>query len=260
MKKVLIGSQAIKHYFPNFRSCNDTDFLVDEDIESNRQIEYYNCNKNPGLALLFDSCDEIPTLKELYTLKVSHSFWDIHWDKTIYDIKFLQENGVSEIDKELFSELYDGWCEIHGPKKAYLSVNNEKFFQDGVDRTIPHDTIHEAVAYYDEPMFRKLKTNKDSAYISGSMFNQLSYDDKIKTCREEIYVVAIERFLLHGAKSTLAAYRNAIKLLVTSMTKGWFPLFIVENIKELFNKDHNVEYYEKFLNNCKEKKWELKNR
>lgn len=245
LKKVLIGSKAIKHYFPDFRDCKDTDFLVDGDIINHDDIEYFDCNRGTGLSLFFDSCDEIPTINELYTLKLSHSFWNINWEKTVCDLRFLQQKNAT-VDEELFQLLYQDWVKIHGPKKAYLSKNNEDFFKDGVDRAIPHDTIHQAIAYYDEPMFKKLKKNPDSAMISKEMFFKLDHEHRIKTCREEIYATAIERFLLKDCKSSLVAYRNSIKLLVTSMTKGWFPRFIMENINELWLLDGGYNYFEKF--------------
>lgn len=248
MNKVLVGSKATKHWFPEFRNPNDTDYLVDEDIKGEpRVLEYHNVNRGAGLQELFKKCidaghkegdDYITPPELLYTLKLSHCYWPIHWPKTMADILFFQKKGV-KYDNELLSLLYKDWVEIHGKKRAFLNKSNEDFFKDKVNRTYIHDDIHRAVAYYDEPMFERIKKNKDLAYCNESLFNTLSQEDKYKLCREEIYVTALERFIIPKdfCINTLAAYRGACQLLLTSMTKGWFPRFIALNWQELNKPD-----------------------
>lgn len=232
-KQILIGSQALRQHFENYREAKDTDYLIDGELPHDREnrIEYYDVNRNPGLRVLFDRTETIPTAQELYTLKLSHCFWDnIHWSKTMSDLFFLQKQNL-KVDEQLFELLYQGWEVVHGTKRAYLKKKNEDFFKDSVKRQYVHDDIHRAVAYYDCPMFEKIKKDTSSAFISRKMFEALSFDDQLKVCREEIYVTALERFMIPNdfAYSRLTAYRGACKLLLTSMTKGWFPRFIAEN-------------------------------
>ena len=259
MKKVLIGSAAARFRFgKEFREPRDRDYLIDgpgytETITTNVPVkaEYFDCNRGKGLRKLFDESESILTPQNLYTLKFSHAFWSgVDWSKTMFDISFFQGKDLT-LDEELFTMLYDDWTAIHGPKRAYLDKSNEEFFQDGVKRIFYHDDIHEVIRYYDEPMFKKLKEDKDSAMISQKLFSLLSHEDKIKTCREEIYVTALERFLIPRGLahfSTLVAYRKACELLITSMTKGWFPKFIVQNWRELQKPDSHdfVNIFKKY--------------
>ena len=239
-KLVLIGSRAAKHWFPDFREPDDLDYLIDCEMQSCKEIEYHNANQGVGLRKIYDSTDGIPSAEILYTLKLSHAFWPINWPKTMHDIEFFQKKSV-KYDEELLSLLYKDWIEIHGKKRAYLKKTNDDFFKDGVDRKYVHDDIHRAVAYYDEPMFEKLKKDRSQAMLSHDMFLELSYDDQLKLCREEIYVTALERFLIpkEFRMSRRAAYMGGCRLLVTSMTKGWFAKFIVTNWINLSKPDEH---------------------
>lgn len=239
----LIGSKAIKYHFSDFRVPMDTDYVTDErrkhELKEGKRIEYFYYGDNEAL-LEFDR--PIPTVDQLYTLKVSHSFWPINWRKHMKDILFLQEKGA-KLDKELFDKLYDGWVGYHGKKRAYLNVDNEKFFTSTVPREYVHDDIHKAISYYGDPLYNKVKRDVSKALISEKMFNELSHIDQIRLCREEIYATALERFLIKKLPGLVTendismAYGRACMLLVTSMTKGFFPLFIVLNWKELHRPD-----------------------
>ena len=245
MKKVLIGSKALATYFSDYRMPKDADYIIDGVFqhsvgESGERVEYYDCNRNRGLRVLFERTNEIPTVDELYTLKLSHCFWPVHWEKTMGDLAFMQSHGA-KIDENLFGLLYTDWEKIHGKKRAYLKKENEKFFSDCVKREYIHDDIHRAIAYNDRPMFECVKSDLNSAFVSKSMFLGLPFEDKLKLCREEIYVVALERFLIPSdfRHSKMYAYKKACEKLLTSMTKGWFPKFIAENWLSLRKPDNH---------------------
>lgn len=246
---VLIGSHAAKHHFPQFRQPKDLDFAGRERLMhhiGNIKTEIFNSN---GMNWILENSDRIASPDILYTLKLSHSFWKINWPKHAKDIVFFQKNDCKIID-ELFDICYCDWVEKHGSKKAKLSVPNEEFFKKTVDRSYEHDTIHQAVAYYERPLFEKIKSDLSKAYCSQNLFSSLSFEDKLKCCREEIYVTALERFLIPSnfEEHKVIAYKKAICQLVTSMTKGWFPRFIMNNLKYLDMPDKNyVEDFERGL-------------
>jgi len=252
LKLVLIGSVAAKQHFPDFRESKDVDYLIDDLSYHESGVEYHNCNNGVGIRRIFDENEEVATPSQLYTLKLSHCFWDINWEKTMFDILFFQKNNVT-LDCELFKQLYKDWALLHGSKRACLKKTNDDFFKDKVDRKYVHDDIHRAVAYYNEPMFEKLKKDRSSAMLDHNMFLDLSYDDQLKLCREEIYVTALERFLipLDFRTSRSVAYKRACKLLITSMTKGWFASYIAMNWLNLRKPDdHNfVELFHQNLKN-----------
>ncbi len=236
----LVGSRAAKFWFDDYREPRDWDYLIapGEQVKGDKHIA------EDGLLPFLDH--EIATPEMLYTLKVSHSFWAIHWEKTMRDIYFFQSKGI-ELDEDLFKGLYKFWEKRHGKKKANLNVKNEEFFTKYVDRKYEHDTLHEAIKYYDVPMYQKLKKDTSMALIDRGMFEALSFEDKCKLVREETYVTALERFLIPREfdMDELTAYRRAIKLIITSMSKGFFPKFIVENWIVL-NKPDNHPWIELF--------------
>lgn len=239
MRRVLIGSFAARHWFRDFREPGeDRDYLVEGKSGRDGTNEYHDCTKSAGLMWIFENCHNIAYAEDLYTLKLSHCFWDIHWVKTMHDIAFFQANYV-KLNGGLFELLYKGWEEIHGSKRAMLAKSNEDFFDDAVERVYVHDDLHEAIAYGERPMYESVKNDKDKAMLSHDLFLNLSKEDQFKLCREEIYVTALERFLIPSnfTRSLLVAYRGACRLLLTSMTKGWFPKFIAANWYELCRPD-----------------------
>lgn len=234
----LVGSRAIKHWFSDFREPNDYDYVTTSNKRSNKEIEYHPV-QNPGHQWIVEQ-GPIASPEIMLTIKMSHSFWDVHWPKTMSDILFLQRKKVQYIP-HLFDKLYKYWTFVHGHKKAYLDVNNEEFFTTNVERKYEHDDIHAAISYYDEPLYKKVKRDQSKAAIDYDLFLALSFEDKLILCREEIYVVALERFLIPSGfkEHRFKSYFLSCKQLITSMTKGWFPKFIVENWSSLYREDNH---------------------
>lgn len=224
---MLIGSKAAKIHFPDFpREPHDTDYISENEID---KADCHYCEGFEYILNKYPNQDVAPP-EVLYTLKVSHAFWDIWWEKTMFDICFFQSKKVN-LDEDLFKVLYKDWEKRHGKKKAYLKKSNEDFFIDSVQRTYIHDDIHKAIAYGNEPLYEKIKHDRSKAMTSYDLFLKLNDEEKLNLCREEIYVTALERILVPNEfqKHPFAAFKEAAKMLITSMTKGWFPKFIVEN-------------------------------
>lgn len=253
--KILIGSTAARHWFPEFREPKDTDYISEQEITD---TDSKFCPSFKFLAEKYPQPIAPPHV--LYTLKVSHAFWDgPHWDKTMYDIRFFQYKGL-KLDEELFKILYQDCEKRYGKKPAYLNKSNDEFFSDGVKRKYVHDDLHKAVAFYDAPLYERIKNDKEKALTSYGLFERLAHSDKLKLAQEEIFVTALERFLIpndfHYVKKS--AYMGAIKLLITSMTRGWFPKFLVENYLAL-TATPNYNFISKFndalkkgkINDCK---------
>ena len=92
----LFGSNLIKKYFPDFRNPVDVDFVTNSITEYN--TEYFNIiKKETELHFLPLAPNREMTPDELYTLKVSHAIYDIHWQKTMSDIRFLQNKNCKII-------------------------------------------------------------------------------------------------------------------------------------------------------------------
>lgn len=240
--QTLIGSQALKYHFPKFyRTPKDYDYIINYDKKSTRDVEYHWA-KSPGHELILKQ-GPIASPEILLTIKMSHSFWDVHWSKTMDDILFLQREKVKYIP-ELFQQLYEYWIFVHGEKRANLNKDNTLFFEDNVQRKYIHDDIHKVISYYDEPLYKKIKVDQTKANVSYQLFLDLSESDKLKLCREELYVTALERYVIPHKESLSRAYFFACKQLITSMSKGWFPKYIVEYWLELHRPADN--FVEKF--------------
>lgn len=249
--KTLIGSRAAQFWFPEFRKTNDIDWMVLEKKKPEKsklgRIEYHYAEA-PALQRFMERAGLVAPPTMLYTLKMSHIFWNIHWDKNAADILWFQRQGV-ELDRELFNELYAAWEVIHGKKPAYLMKSNEDFFKDNVKRVYVHDSLHGALSYYEQPLYMSVKKDINKAALSYDMFLALPKLDKLRLCREEIYVTALERFMIPSefSMNPWTVYRKAVCKLVTSMTKGWFPRFIMENWIELYKPE--IDYIQKFYEN-----------
>lgn len=220
MKKILIGSAAIKHHFPDFsRQVKDTDYIGKG--KNTKAIEYHI---NP----IFDNYQhEIMQPDDLYTLKMSHMFWDIKWEKHMFDIQFLKSKNC-KLNKELFDKLYQYWCNLHGAnKRSDLNMSAENFFNNAL-KEYDHDYLHTLL----NPSPTYLKVLKDGAEVDvdEEKYHKLSHEDKLNLVREEVYVMAYER--LNGRKYR-TAYTWMLKKFIISHAPMFEALFIIENFIEL---------------------------
>lgn len=242
---IIIGSVATKFWFRDFRTpVNDIDVLYVGEVkdvwpyadipwpermeyQTHSSAEYILSRKEHGLYMIPD---------ELFTLKVSHAHWDIKHTKTLHDINFLKNKGC-KLDVEMYQHLINTWEETHGSKKQ-INLNQEvnKFFNDNVKRTYPHEYLHELVKFNDKPMHEYIRKDLNIVFCSEVLFNELPLEQQMECALEEILVTAIERKNLTASMqpSTLrAAVIEAHKMLCTSMTKGWFSRFLILNSHEL---------------------------
>lgn len=242
----MIGSSALKQQFPDFyREPKDIDILYDgpDKVKEEGRVDSYKVDTFK-LGQYFKS--QVANLDELYTIKVSHIFWDKGFEKHISDIRFLKEKGAKLIP-ELYEALYAEWEHLYGKKKAKLNVSAEDFFQSTVKRIYEHDSIHQSVAYYDKPLFNRILIGE--VQVSREKFEALSHEEKIQLVREEVYATALERLVIPSnyVYNMRRAYWWALMKTITSFSKGWFPLFVVENIVELWKPD--LDYIQKHKDN-----------
>lgn len=252
--KILIGSQAMVHHGISMKKPpKDTDYFT-----TTREERNVIHDPSMGIEAFYHASlreygweSGVASIDELYTIKVSHSYWMLKngsWDKHIYHMILLKNQGAKLVP-ELHDLLYKVWSEIHGPKRANLEQSPEDFFNANVQRTYEHDSIHASVAYYDEPLFNKILRDNHEVAVDKSKFDALSLEEKLQLVREEVYATALERQIIPSNYdfNNMKAYIWALKKTITSFTKGWFPLFILENFKELSRPD--VEYVKIHLDN-----------
>ena len=246
---LITGSVAAKHWFNDFRNPKDIDLLTPASIKTSDSAE---CIVDAGwhsAAELIISKNKDKVFCEpniLYTLKVSHAEWDVHWEKTIFDVCFFKEKGCV-LDEELYEALIPVWKEKHGKKKVNLNQTLDKFFTSYVDRTFDHEMLHELAAFNKRPMHEKFRPDLSKAWCSKEMFFALPLEQQYEAALEEIIVIAIERAKFTGPVShisLLSATSHAYKKLVTTMCTGWFAKFLIMNRNELL-KERKIKLLKK---------------
>ncbi len=245
---ILIGSRAIKHWFSDFpRKSKDWDYvhnnLSSEEMwkigkKCKGQVEFH---RNP----VFDNFTvDILVPNHLYTLKISHIFWDIKWEKTIFDIVFLKKKGCV-LDRHLLEELYSYWLEYHGePKKSNLTMKTDEFFDNAL-KEYDHDELHTIIN--PKPLYTKITVNDGTVATSKELWDELSHENKLELIREECMVMSFER--LHD-RDYRSAYIWMLKKLILNHLPLYQGLFAVENYNELRLPKYN--YVEKINNGLKE--------
>lgn len=241
---VLVGSAAMKHHFVDSREPADIDLF------SRTPVPGADVFWDSRLAEWWEDSDHIrpATVSELYTIKVSHLFWNRKWDRHATDAMLLKRAGATFIPA-LYDILYPIWVDKYGAKKAALKGSKDEFFDDLINRVYDHDSVHESVAYYDRPLYEKILI-PGSVAVDMNLWDDLSHEDKLRMVREEVYATALERKVIPaGYKgSARAAYAWSLMHTITSLTKGKFALFCVLHLDELWAPD--VDYVQVHKDNA----------
>lgn len=249
--KILIGSKAAKIHIPAFREGNDVDYWSLEKL--------WNCDSSiipKEIVPLFEHdslVNRCATLNDLLTIKLSHLPYDILWKKHLNDYLVFKKHGA-KVNQELYVALHQHWVEVHG-NKSFLSLYRTKdnFFDDYVEKEQEHDYLHELVAYPDKPVYTQCLQEGQEVMIDWSKFLLMSFEQQVKMFREEINVIATERWLLptkdSGRITFREAYSKSLHKTVTALTKGRASRFMCENIEEFIRPNRKeVEYMFSVLN------------
>lgn len=284
MKSLIIGSQALIRNLPGKRNRkpHDIDVIIDEesldflrtkyevtDVEGREGVRFHIktqaikyelelANQVQSSAWMLDRTERLPKAKTilgesyiasidmLATIKKSHLVLPTRWWKHVDDYALLKKNGA-----KILPELYqlrrkESLARSKRPSGYNMSLTNEDFFKrDNVQRFIPHDEIHKIVAYYETPMYHSIKHDKNLAKCDRDLFENLSYWDKVRCVREEMFVLTIERCILPRAHSgepwiggEVYFMRKTLAAMGTTVTSGWFRDFIHENAHNII-REHN---------------------
>ncbi len=229
MNKTIIGSTAIKHWIPDFRSPKDTDYLYSG-------LEFKSEVIDGNIVEWIPAPDwwvykEFATLTEILTLKASHVFWTPRSRKKhLSDIEFLNRLGYS-IDSDMFWDLYKHWDSLYG-KRSQSDQNTgvDKFFDDLLTRERHHDEIH--LIINPNPVYKKILVGDGTVNISESLFNALSFEEKLEVIREEVYVLSYERWSKRS-NSPKYNYRQNLEYFLCHLAPTWLSLFGMINLNTL---------------------------
>ena len=238
---IIIGSTAIKKLFPDFpREPKDLDIAIESkkgyNVRNSKEVEYL---VNPVLVNWIWSNGYLRTeinADELLTLKMSHILYDINWDKHMFDIQFLLDKGAKKIEP-LYNDLVKFWKE-HLPynKRSDLTLEKEEFFDNNINNNseYEHDFIHTLLN--PTPLYTKVLMDGKSVELDPDKFDALTHEEKIWFIKEEVMVMAWERF-------KRAPYPIAYALMLKKFIRQHIPLFALDfaiyNYKELIKLPHN---------------------
>ena len=233
---ILIGSSAIKHWYPDFkREPKDIDFIIDENEilpPRGQNVEYL---VNPIFANKWKYKDTKPMYpSDLTTLKASHLCWDINWEKHMFDLQFLLSKG-NEIEEELFWELYDYWNVYHNKnKRSDLKMTKDEFFSNAINYDVAeHDDLH--LLINPTPTYTKILKDGCDVELDEEKYNLLSHEEKLDLIREEVMVMSWERYRKNGFRQ---GYNKMLKKFILSHAPRFVLIFILKNYIEL----HQVPY------------------
>lgn len=254
---MIIGSTAIEYWFPDFpREPKDLDFVVYNKKDISKELLEIQSNKKvetlENSVLLNWVNQPVCPKNELYTLKISHCFWDLEngsWNKHIWDVQWLKEKGCKFIP-ELFYELFEYWENLHGKRKtSNLEMSAKEFFNNAVNFPIEHDYLHTLLIqheYFDNqnlPMYVKILKDGAEVEVDEEKFNKLTEKEKFNLVIEEVMVMALERY---GDLYYKKAFGRMLKKFIISHAPIWEATWIVQNHKELLC---NIPFdYINFLN------------
>jgi len=257
MTLTLVGSRALAYHFADARTPKDDsdwDFfspvaLSEETLKAYQKTDIF----------IDERLDPWPwrpvaTPSELYTIKISHSYWEINrnprnWDKHANDIIFLSRKGCGLL-YDLHDLLLPIWKEKYdNRKRVSLDKTGKQFFNDAVKRIYDHDSLHESVAYGDRPLYELVLKDGSEVAVDNAKFWRLDHDTQVKMVREEIYATALERILIPGNYhgSPRAAYWWALRRTATSLFKNEWATFLMVNLDELRAPD--CDYMRRHLDN-----------
>lgn len=214
VNKVLIGSSAIKHHFPDFnREPKDLDYAVRD-------------KKIPGTdsmvipLVIENSSSEIATPEMLLTLKLSHIFWnelgERNWEKHMWDIQFLLHKGV-DYDREQMLQLKEFWTEHYGGlRRSKLNMSAEEFFDNAINVDIDHDHIHTLI--HPDPIYKKVLEDGAEVNLDPDKFFALTGAEKDRFIQEEVMVMAWERFPKYY-------YKKAYYVMYKKFLRNHVPMF-----------------------------------
>ena len=224
---MIIGSTAMRHWFPTFRQPQDLD-IATESTSACPSVEHHWV---PSFSKL-QAIDSYVIPSHLMTIKLSHLNYDINWDKHMKDYLFLKHNKVTP-DYDLLPLLQQDFANYHGSKRINLNKPVSEFFTSTVTRRYDHDELHELLCHYDRPLHERIRPDLSKAYCSSDLFFSMSHSLQLLCAIEEAYVIAYERFLSRSYMPFNHAKAVALKYMITNLTSGWFNQFLIENFHEL---------------------------
>lgn len=239
---MIIGSMALQYHDIEFRTPMDLDVFIRERDKA-ESLPHCDVQYVPDSVYnLLEGKDGHATPDAVYTIKLSHLPWDMHnvdgvhgmdgiWLKHYRDVQYLKRIGCKLLEP-LYRALIEHWTQKNGDK-PFLSLEQDKeaFFTDYVTYKYEHDYLHTLLSYPEEPIYLKCVRDGKEIDIDENKWYLLSFEDQVEFFRQEIGVIAVERWVVHKHIPLVTAWTLAVKKTITTLTKGYMSEFIVRNIE-----------------------------
>lgn len=254
---VLIGSRALAHWDKTFPLREDADWdiicrpelvSVFEDLKEFEWHDFNHLNNKTAceLSYIFGEGPEnymmigktsvrVAPPDVLAAIKRSHLWRDLSFGKHITQYHKHLKPYLSDRVQDFLIERTKLTKKAYPQGNPNLNQRNEDFFDDAVEKKYDHDMIHEFAAYYDKPLYTRLKYDDSLAWCEKDLWGKLDHLDKIKCVAEETFVIATERFLVRSdwTSSYRGAYMEALKKVCTTLTSGYFRGFALDHYPEI---------------------------
>lgn len=190
----------------------------------------------------------VPSLDQLYTLKMSHRYLknSNHFLKTLATIKNMRKIGAKIFDDEFYKARMKETYNYPHPK---LNVGKKDFFNSNFQYIYDHDSIHEAIKILDKPAYTYYMDGEEEVNCSKDAFFSQEKHIQLLGVLEETYVLAIERSQIPNnfEIDPRHSFNLALEKVCTSITSGWFREYAWENF-EVVSKLYDESYIHRFKN------------
>lgn len=168
----------------------------------------------------------------LKSIMRAHLCFPIQWGKHINRYLNMDEY---QIDDCIFNIRQLETAERVGYRPERYIKSNESFFKDSVNRTVPHDDLHEMFKFGVMPAFKLIKYDQDSAAIEIELFRDLSFSSQLEVIWEEALVLGWERVLSKRRADQERVAKRFLFGLATNYLPLEFRYFVVDNYKKLLD-------------------------
>lgn len=257
MKNLLIGSRALEYWCLDFKARPDSDWdIISEHkiIDNTKRVEHHSFGITANYDMQNYASEQYIEIasKRVYIvnpiglaiIKRSHLWRDRSFEKHIIQyhnhLKFYSTMFTTK-DKEVLNKRTGLTKAAYPQSTPNLMQSVTGFFDDTVDKKYDHDYLHELVAYYEEPLYKKMQKDSSLAWCDKDLWYTFTHEQKLRCIAEEAYVISIERFLVRSDWNTPTklAYFKAVNKICTILCSGWFRDFAIDNyleVLDLFNK------------------------
>lgn len=257
LNKIIIGSTALRLAGYSFTPKDFDVFIDDISIKSDGEdyilIPTELLQKIPYFVdtFTFNHPMAVATPDAIYTIKCSHLGWDINWSKHKDNALFLKRHGAMLIP-ELYDSFVEYWKSVNGNKPQLdMYKTKSEFFNNAVPLVIEHDDLHKISVYPDEPLYLKVLEDNQEVALSECKFNQLTFEEQVRLFKEEIAVIAVERWLINPKLKKeyhwMEAWNLSLHKTVVDLTKDWYTDFMVKNLEQFVVPDFELfrNFYDK---------------